>query len=631
MKIEADVVSLSNKTGSLVATGHIHFSDGDNRMSADRMEMDINTKLGVLYKGRLFIKAENYYMSGEKMERYDEHLYAFEEASFTACDCPEAPDWHIRARRMRLRVDQDIVARDVVFYVNQVPLFYSPYFKYPTHRQTGLLMPRLGYSSRQGLKIHQPLFWAISPHQDATFAWDHRGSQGNGIESEYRYVLSRETRGNLDANYFYDEEKRLGRWDIRYNHQQRLSSQTLAKLDLRYINERNNFLELSEQLAERSQQYIESNFFVSFRGNDLFAYLLTRYTLNLTTPNNNTTFQKLPEIGLSLIEHRMGKTPLFLNVDSTAVNFWRTQGGTTQRIDYYPKITWPMALYRSVTLTPSIGFRETWYHPDNGPILRREIVPTGIELSGRFATSSRGWAYVTTPTLLYDYIHRSGHTDIPSFDDLDTLQGRNSATLFFTQRLFHLNPSGERVERLYLRLTESLRVRKMPSAPENQPAHSDLRGEWKLTPSPLYSMSGDSFYNAQDHRMALWNTDVQINLPSYVTLSVGQRYNRAGLISKKGDLFNPSYLGDVETAARLWFWTGRLVIKTPWGVDLATRSYFDADLKKPVEMAYGLRFQSQCWGVILTYLDLQDRNELAFSIDLTGIGGPSSRKMTSLF
>ncbi|WDT80662.1 MAG: hypothetical protein MPW14_02400 [Candidatus Manganitrophus sp.] len=164
LRIEADAIRLDNRTGRLIAEGNVRFTDGDDRIDASRVELDVNTQLGVLHNAEIFIEVENYHIEADKAERYALDRYLLENAYFTACDCIEDPDWHIRAQRLRLQIDGYLTARNVVFYANEVPILYLPYLLYPakTERQTGLLIPRMGYSSRDGFRYNQDFFWAIS-------------------------------------------------------------------------------------------------------------------------------------------------------------------------------------------------------------------------------------------------------------------------------------------------------------------------------------------------------------------------------------------------------------------------------------------------------------------------------------
>lgn len=635
LHLEADSIHLDNLSGKLSAKGNVHLTDGENKTDAEAIVLDINTQLGILYQGRLFIKSENYSISGEEIERRSVDRYYLKKGTFTACDCPEEPDWQVRARRMRVQLDQYLVARDVVFYADEIPIFYLPFIVYPvkTGRQTGLLIPRVGYSSRDGFRYNQDLYWAIAQNQDATVTINHRGRRGDGGGLEYRYAFSAGSRGRFNTDYLFDRINQVGRWEVRYNHQQRFSERIDFKIDLRYLNEENTLQELSDRTIERAQQNIESNLFVTYRGEEVFAYLLARYTQSLTGLSNDTTAQRLPEIGYHIIEHRVGSSSFLFDFEGTAVNFWRQEGLRAARIDLYPKLSRPIQI-DAATLTPWIGFRETWY--SRGAADERSIgrgaIPSGVMLESPLHRSWGRLTHLLTPSVQYEYIAVEDRTDIPQFDELDQIHDRNSVTLSLLQRFYKTGEKQGLDEKAAIRLTETYRFGEPDAADAaGFQRYSDLRGEILIRPYSFFSIDIDSFYHWREGRFTAWNTDLNLGLGPYVIATVGQRYTRGGTLPRRGDLFNPSYLGDRESVPKIEFWTERVVIKTPWGINLANRIYYDADQKRFVEIDYGIQYEDQCWSVTLAYLDLQTRNEFSFMISLKGLGQTASRKFADLF
>ncbi|MBI3803389.1 MAG: LPS-assembly protein LptD [Nitrospirae bacterium] len=634
-QVESDYLSLNNATGTLIATGNVHFSDGENTVTAEQIETDVNTQLGILYGARLFIKSENYTIDGEVMERTAPDRYVLEDASFTACDCPDDPEWRVRASRIRVHLDNFLVLQHFVFYFDEIPIFYLPYFIYPakTQRQTGLLVPRVGYSTRWGLRYYQDFFWAISKSQDMTFTLDHRGNKGDGGVFQYRYALAKETDGRLDVHYFHDVVSQVDRYEVQYTHQERFTDRISGKIDIHYVNEQNNFLVLSESTAERAQQNVESNVFLTYRGDESFAYLLGRYVQSLTGQSSGTIAQRLPEVGYSIAQHRFGESPIYFNWQSTATNFWQQSGPDIQRVDLFPKLSMPLDLSSAGTLTPWTGFRETWYSRGvmEDAAISRPIFPVGIDWE---APVERDWGSVThvvIPSLMYDYISGNDLTDIPQFDEIDRLHKRNSFTASLAQRFFTRNDKGERLERAFFRVTESYSLQVPQPSLVDSHLFSDVRGEGSVRVSEYLTFGVDTFYDPYRHLFSSWNTDVSVALAPRVTATFGQRTTREGSVPQKGDLFNPLYIGDRETTPRINFLTDKVVVRTPWGINLATRAYYDVSQSKFVEIAYGLQYERQCWSFTLDYLDLRTRNELVFLVNLKGLGATDSRKSINLF
>jgi len=160
MQVEGDSLSLIAETGEATVFGNVHFFDGENNIDAKKIVFNIDTKLGVLYKGKIFIKGDNYHIEGTQIVKDGVDHYTLENGSFTACDCEENPAWQFRASKLDLTLDEYLFAKHVLFYVKNVPVFYLPYFVAPVKRErsTGLLVPHVGFSSRDGFQFQQDFF-----------------------------------------------------------------------------------------------------------------------------------------------------------------------------------------------------------------------------------------------------------------------------------------------------------------------------------------------------------------------------------------------------------------------------------------------------------------------------------------
>ncbi|MFQ5543018.1 MAG: LPS-assembly protein LptD [Nitrospiria bacterium] len=626
MRLDADLMQLKRETGELEARGHVRFFDGQNNIDADQIELDMETKLGSIFNGRIFLKEDNFYIEGTKIIRSAVNRYEVKEASFTACDCREDPDWHLEAERFQLTVDQFITGKNILFYAKDVPVFYLPYFAYPAgrERKTGFLVPSVGYSSRYGVRYQSDFFWAIAKNQDATLSLETRGKKGEGVGLEYRYALSNASHGNLKANYFIDEEDNVDRWDLLFHLEQRFSKRVHGKLDIRYVNENNHFQDLSENTGDRALQNIESNLILNYQTENSVAFLLARFTQDLLGRSNNATPQRLPEIGYSVVEIPLKGTPFYMNFDTGAVNFWSQAGLNLQRVDFYPKLSWPIQLGEQTTLTSWTGFRETWY--SRGLLMdkqiSREIIPSGLTLESNFSKKWGTFTHQANSSLMYENIMIADEADIHEFDELDQLNDRQSITFALEDRFLKMEDDGKWREEGLIRLTETYRLDGVPTGISGETQRfSDLRTEMEYSPSSVFSVRIDSFFDLDDHRVNVWNTDVQLNPSTFLNISVGQRYTRVGEVPQKGDLFNPLYLGQGEPVDQdIRFWTESIVLNTPWGVRLENRAFYDADQDELVEIDYVLNYQAQCWGLTLSYFDFHDREEFTFVITLKGLG-----------
>src|SRR5437870_9122594 len=73
-RLLADGVELNRATGDAVAQGRVIFYDGDDQLTGDRVEYNVNTGTGVVYRGRIRV-APFYRIGGERLERVGEKVY----------------------------------------------------------------------------------------------------------------------------------------------------------------------------------------------------------------------------------------------------------------------------------------------------------------------------------------------------------------------------------------------------------------------------------------------------------------------------------------------------------------------------------------------------------------------------
>ena len=78
---------------------------------------------------------------------------------------------------------------DAVLEMYGIPVAYFPYFWHAdpsVKRESGLLVPSVGASSKLGLFVAQPYYWVIDDQSDATFTPMVTTKPGPQLDIEYR-------------------------------------------------------------------------------------------------------------------------------------------------------------------------------------------------------------------------------------------------------------------------------------------------------------------------------------------------------------------------------------------------------------------------------------------------------------
>jgi LPS-assembly protein len=634
-RLEADEATLNVATGQVTAVGQVHLNDGFHDIHGERLDFNFNTTKGVIFHGRLFVLEGNFTVDAQVMERLSEEQYRLEDTSFTTCSvlAGERTPWQFKAEKAELEVEGFLYARNVQFCILDVPVMYLPAVLFPAKREraTGFLFPQLGSSSVQGFKVREAFFWDISPSQDATAALDYRGKLGIGADLEYRYSLSRNTDGRFWTRYFRDTQLGASRWDLVYKHRTDFPDDLRGRIDINYVNQKDTFRALSENVLQRVAVFQESQAYLTKRWDNHVLYGLARYSQNLTALSDKAVLQTFPEIGYSLSPARLGGIPLYGGLDTAFDSFYRQQGLDARRVDLFPRLWTPISIERYATVTPLAGFRETIYsrgQQTHDAVTKEALyfsLTADTRLSRRFEQPGGNvLTHKIEPAVTYEYLPQPRQSGIPVFNDVDSFAKKNLLTYSLTNRLSTMVADGETrryLEMGYVRLTQS---QHLASSPTGKP-WSDLRAEViarTLNPFPA-ELDVDAFYNHADSAISVFNTDLRFNVAKDAFLSIGQRFTRAGSVAVKGDLFNPMTLNEVLVQTdKTHFYTAEAGIALPFNLYAVVRGFLDQNTGSFPEMNYGLYYvgSSRCWGTGVLFIQRPEQTEFAFVFTLGGVG-----------
>lgn len=137
-------------------------------------------------------------LEGEEITRVQGNDYEARNALFTPCFCEkdESPAWAFRADRVEAQVGGYADLHHPVLEIKGIPVLYLPYLKIPLkdRRQSGFLLPTIGYEKRSGNTFSQPVYFDLGADADATFTMDVYENRGTRLGLEYR-IQQREYSG----------------------------------------------------------------------------------------------------------------------------------------------------------------------------------------------------------------------------------------------------------------------------------------------------------------------------------------------------------------------------------------------------------------------------------------------------
>ena len=440
------------------------------------------------------MKERHFYVRGDKIEKVGKDSYHVADGRFTACD-GDSPAWEITGKDLRVTIEGYGTVKHAAFWAKSVPLLYTPFLVFPAKmkRQTGLLVPQVFYSNRDGFQYNQPFFWAISESSDATLYEHYMAQRGFKHGVEYRYVIDTESKGAVMFDYLYDREIDDGmadsyegfrgdnelrlnrkRWWFRMKHDQDLPAAFKAKLDVDLVSDQDYLREFDSGYAgyEASDSYFLKEFGREFddetdtirlnhlnlnRGWDEYSLNIDfRWYDDVIIRKNNlpdNTLQNLPSVNFAGSKQTISGTPFYFELEASCDYFWRDVGTRGYSVDLYPRVYYPVRLGKYLEFEPSIGGRETLWEVERyedetlgkeDHLESREIYDLKADLSTEIsrvfnleARTVDKIKHAIRPQVVYEYVPADKQEDLPDF--VDTITKKNlitySVTNYFSARI----------------------------------------------------------------------------------------------------------------------------------------------------------------------------------------------------
>ncbi len=642
--LRADHGQLNMVTKDLLAWGNVLLREGEDVLECERLEINLDTRLGKVHQAKLFLKEQNFHITSREAEKLGENQYRIREGSFTTCDAVRPP-WKFTVRELEVTIEGHGLAKGSTFYLEGIPTFYLPWGIFPVkrERQTGFLLPRVGYSKKYGPEIKNAFFWAIAKDMDSTFFLDYLGKRGFKEGFEFRYALSSDTRGEADFHFIDDKVLNKNRYAFFIQHQQKLPYDFYLKGNINHISDNRYHRDFDEDLPDeakidvRSRGQLRSTVFGG-KNWDRFSFLTEASVFqDLTKKSNDETVQKLPQVRFYGHPQSLFNMPLFFEGSASYTQFWREKGVEAHRGDIFPRFFFPTRLFNVLKIETSVAPRETLYKSFDDPTRQykgwesRETVIASAEVSTEFYRVYEGgvfsgisklfkvakWMHTIEPMIGYQYIPRVNQKKIPAFEDMDRIFYSNQIIYGFTQRLVG-RPEKEGVSS---GPSEYGKLRIFQSYSFGDPFTRDSKGKGRY----FSNIQGELWWNFSPYLSAKLEGELS---PYYGNLEVANV--SINIKDNRNDAIFMQYryaqrnIKEVNAGAR---------IKTipPLYLYGSVRYNFIDNWK--VENIYGAEYQAQCWTLGLTVEDKgrsPDRTqekELKFHVyvNLLGLGSLGKR------
>jgi LPS-assembly protein len=613
--IFGDAVEFNTETGVGNIKGNVVLSDSESQIYSESAEFNIKTATGIL-KNTEGIIASKYYFTGERLEKVGTDRYTIFGGTLTTC-CEETPAWRFRVSKSHLHLEHYAFLTGSALLIKDIPVFYLPFWIVPikTKRATGFLTPSFGSSNKDGYFINNSFFWAITDHQDATIYIDYLEKKGLREGLEYRYFLSKNSSGNFLGSYLKerDTERELYKINFDHNHLFPYNVQGAVKVDL--VSGANPDREYEDDTGLRTRRYTDSYARLTKSWLSRSLQILGRKRESVES-GYSEIFAQAPEVTFVNQKERIGNLPFFFSMDSSFTSFRNEKGMVKtelERGDIYPRITYTFNSYPWITLTPTLGLRETYYSRGLNKMdsFTRDLYDAELKIEGpkffRMFNAKSPLKHIIEPRIVYNYlpdIDREDRREVIQIDAVDSVSSKNIISYFMTNRVLMKTESISEIVRFEISqqydITEANRNDNLQTIPRRP--FSDLRFDLDTHILKPLIFNFDTKYDVYESRINTANLDVGVNYEDIWYLTAERRYTRA---------------------PESTFLTGIAGVNLTKNLNLQYSARYDELNKKFLESDYSATYSSGCWEVSFDvfdrkyYVNNEERDEMKFFFLIT--------------
>jgi LPS-assembly protein len=493
--LRADEVSYNSATGDSKAVGHVVLDGGpnDEHIQASRGTYNLRSEIGrfenvtgsigmQLHGRRLMLTSSNpFVFTGAAVEKNGPDHFKVYDGVVTTCNLPR-PKWDFHAHEVVVEVGGTAKIYHSTFAIEGIPILYFPFATLPAQtlpRQTGFLIPNLGYSSTKGVIFGESVFWAINRSMDAHIGAEYFSKRGWAPQGEFRARPS--DTSFVDLNYFSvldrgigDPHVDQGGEEVHLTAEGQLPHNFRGVADIDYLSSFIFRLAFSDTFTQAVNSEVKSDAFLSNATRGFFYnFSVHRYQdFESSTPGDVITIFHAPGVELSSVDQPLGRSPFYWSYDAALEGLYRSDPsfGTTPsfstaplvgRFDLSPTLTLPLQ-FHGWSFRPELSVRDTAYTQDlevlpNGErqavsdSINRKSLDASFEvrppaLSRVFGREflGRKWKHVIEPRAVYTYVTGvSNFANILRFDQRDILSNTDEVGYSVVQRLYAKRTSGK--------------------------------------------------------------------------------------------------------------------------------------------------------------------------------------------
>ncbi len=489
LRLRAERARIDIPTNLMTAEGDVILDEGPQRLAGQTIEYDLDTRTGRVTDATAYLEGD-YYFTGAEIAKTGAVTYTVDKGIFTACE-QDVPSWSLQMSEGRLTLEEYVRVKNARLKFKKLPVLYAPYLVWPanTERSSGLLVPKPGFSSRRGYELSMAYFKTLGRSADTTFLLDLSTEEYFAFGNETRYRPSERTKGFFRAYVLSEPESVFGdeffnqfteerdpddlRWKAELQHETRdLWGGFRGVISLQQYSDLDYLQDFERNASQQRRSFVYSNAFLSRNFGPHSLNILADQRERVLAAGSKDVRYQLPEIEYKLRKLQLGKSPIYLDLQSS-VNYFSLDLETTPsgadepdsfteqygRVDISPTLSIPVSRLAWLSAEVELGGRATYYTDSltpteelgdgesrwfQGEDLTRVFPRAGLEIVGpsflrifdkkvgRFAK----FKHIVEPRIDYAFVGDFDEgDDVFRFDEIDNLRPINGFLFQLVNRL----------------------------------------------------------------------------------------------------------------------------------------------------------------------------------------------------
>lgn len=602
-------------TREAIAEGNVKVSQKDAYFTGEKMNYNFDTRKGSVMNG--YLNARPFYGKAQEVDKIAyKDQYSLDRGYITTCDL-EKPHYRVQSRRVEIYLDDKVVARHILFFIGDVPVLYFPYYVQSLKDRKTHITIIPGQNKDWGYYVLTAYRYIVNDNNRGDVLLDYRTKKGLGEGINHYYQTDQIGEGAAKFYYTHENDNlaytRTGdmkaryRWQVRHRWDMGENTDTLAILEFNKLSDRDvikdYFYNEFEELGDTPDNYIS----IVTQKQDYSTELLLRKRFD----KFYTVVERLPEYTIDIPNYNLVKNvPIYYKATASGVYLNKTFDNTKTdpgvkdvnvvRFDAYNQLSYATKIFRSLSVTPYAGVRETFYsrnaYGDTNEI--RTIFNAGVDNSIKFykiydvennflGLDIHKLRHIITPMANYYYVHQPtiSPDNLNQFDSIDALEADNGIKLSLENKLQTKRPHGGDLKSVdlatFIVSTDyAFRLKENNLAYKSQKFKS-VDFQLELVPySWLYAVSKMTV-NTKNSSIETESIDLVANGGEKWALGIGHRYE------------------NVETGrTNLLTFDAIYKINDKWKVRAYERFNIDKGIE---EQEYTIYRDLHCWVAELTY------------------------------